>query len=970
MMLRRNRLVASLATLFVCLPFVSFAQPEGKGPDFVKGQILVKFKEGVSDDDAKGLLNAVGARSKKVIDGIGVHVVELPPSADEHALANALKSESGIEFAEIDAILPPQGLTPNDSYYPQQWLLWTIRGADAWATTTGSSSVVIALVDTGVDANSYDLRTKMVPGINLYDSSAMWDYTGHGTQVAGVNASTNNSFGVAGVCWGCRIMPIRVSDVNGNASLSMIASGVTWATNNGAKIINIGYAATDSATVQTAAQDAWNRGAVVIAPAGNDDTTITGTFNSNPNQPYIITVGSVDEQLDTHLSWSNTGNNIDLVAGGCVITTGVSLTFKVVCGTSYSSAAVAGVAGLVLSAQPTLSPSGVEQILRQSAVDLGTAGWDTTFGYGRIDAAAAVALAAGGGTTKTNTSTSVTSGLNPSTSGQTVTFTASVSPSGASGTVLFLDAGVQIGSAVLSSGQATFSTSSLSAGTHSITASYGGNTSYNGSTSPAITQTVNTAAKLGTTTSLASSPNPSFVGQLVSFTATVSSSSATGTVTFKDGAVNLSTVAVTGGMATYSTSGLSAGGHSITAVYNGDATYNTSTSGTLSQTVNKTSTSLTVTSSLNPSTAGQQVSFTAVVSPSAATGAVAFMEGGVQVGSGALSNGQATWATSTLSAGSHSITAVYNGDGSYNGSTSPAVTQTVNSPTSTKADTITSISSSLNPSTYGQVVTLTATVTPSSSTGPVWFFDNGMAIGSGTLSGGIASFSTSSLSVGSHPIIASYGGDTTHNGSVSPTLSQTVNPATTTKTNTITSLTSSLNPSNSGQSVTFAASVSPSSATGTVTFFDGAAVLGTAPVSGGTASFSLSTLAAGNHSITASYGGNSSYNGSNSVVLTQVVNAAVISVDTIAPVAQLVSPQNGSSVSGNVNVSASATDNVRVSRMELYIAGTLSASSTSGSLTYRWNARKLAGTSQTLEVRAYDAAGNVGRATVSVNVTK
>jgi hypothetical protein len=191
-----------------------------------------------------------------------------------------------------------------------------------------------------------------------------------------------------------------------------------------------------------------------------------------------------------------------------------------------------------------------------------------------------------GTSTLTSTMTALESAApNPSTYGESVTFTATVSPAGATGTVTFMDGVTTLGSAALNAnGVATFSTAALSAGTHSITAAYNGDSSYSGSTSPALSQSV---VKAGTTTTLTSSRNPSNPSQSVTFKAAVSPSTATGTVQFLDGQVQLGTATLNNGVASLTVSGLSAGQHSITAVYGGDANYNASTSAMLTQTVGR-----------------------------------------------------------------------------------------------------------------------------------------------------------------------------------------------------------------------------------------------------------------------------------------------------------------------------------------------------------------------------------------------
>jgi Bacterial Ig-like domain (group 3)/Bacterial Ig-like domain (group 2) len=458
---------------------------------------------------------------------------------------------------------------------------------------------------------------------------------------------------------------------------------------------------------------------------------------------------------------------------------------------------------------------------------------------------------------KSSSSVVLSSSSNPSTYGNSVIFTATVTPSAATGTVTFKDGSATLGTGTLSSGKTTFSISTLAAGSHSITASYGGDTNYNSSTSSVLTQTVN---KANTTVTLASSANPSNYGSSVTFTATVSPSAATGTVTFKNGSTTLGTGALSSGKATFSTSTLAGGSHSITASYAGATNYNSSTSSTLTQTVNKASTTVTLSSSANPSTYGSSVKFTATVAPSTATGTVTFMDGSATLGTGALSSGKATFSTSTLTSGSHSITASYGGDTNDNSSTSSALTQTVS-----KASPTVTLASSSNPSAYGSSVTFTATLSISTATGTVTFKNGSTTLGTGTISSGQATYSTSGLAVGSDSITASYGGDSNDNSRTSATLTQVVAQGS------FVALTFSANPSVYGTAVTFTATVTPSAATGTVTFYDGSTALGTATINSGIATYATSALATGSNSITAAYGGNSTYSGSTSSAMTQSV---------------------------------------------------------------------------------------------------
>src|SRR5208282_5238981 len=370
---------------------------------------------------------------------------------------------------------------------------------------------------------------------------------------------------------------------------------------------------------------------------------------------------------------------------------------------------------------------------------------------------------------KSPSSVTISSSLNPSTYGSSVTLTAMVTPLAATGTITFKDGNTTLGTGTISGGVATFSNSKLAQGSHYLTAVYGGSAKYNGSTSLLLIQVVN---KANTTVTLASSANPSTYSSSVKFTATVTPTTATGTVTFTEGTATLGTGTISAGKATFSISTLAVGSNSITASYGGDTNDNSSTSSVLTQTVNKTNTTVTLASSANPSTYGSSVTFTATMTPTTATGTVTFTDGSTTLGTGTISAGKATFSISTLAVGSNSIKASYGGDTNDNSSTSTTLTQTVN-----KTNTTVTLASSANPSAYGSSVTFTATVTPTTATGTVTFTDGSTTLGTGALSGGTATYSASALAAGSHSITASYGGDTNDNSSTSSVLTQTINSA-------------------------------------------------------------------------------------------------------------------------------------------------------------------------------------------------
>jgi len=336
-----------------------------------------------------------------------------------------------------------------------------------------------------------------------------------------------------------------------------------------------------------------------------------------------------------------------------------------------------------------------------------------------------------------------------------------------------------LASVPLANGQAFYSTTYTTTGTRSITATYSGDGDNLGSTSAALKQVVK-ALPAATTTVVGTSGSPSFINQSVTFTAKVTSTYGPipdgEMVTFSDGTTPLATVPLSGGLAAYSTSALKAATHTIKAAYAGDPTFKAST-GSVNQVVNLYPSSTTApTSSLNPSIYGQSVTLTATVTstaPSTPTGTVTFKNGTTSIGSATLNaSGVATLTKANLPNGVLSITAIYNGDSETAKSTSSFLVQTVN-----QATTATALASSHNPSTQGQLVKFTATVTSPTTTptGAVTFMDGFNVLGTINLAGGKASYSTSTLSTGSHNVTAVYAGTVNIIASTSPVLVQAVN---------------------------------------------------------------------------------------------------------------------------------------------------------------------------------------------------
>jgi len=476
--------------------------------------------------------------------------------------------------------------------------------------------------------------------------------------------------------------------------------------------------------------------------------------------------------------------------------------------------------------------------------------------------------------------------------GSPVTYTATVNPSDGNGTVSFAADGSPIASCesqpVNASGEATCDQTYTGTGSHSIVATFGGDTADAGSVSSALTQDV-TGSLTSTTTTVTSSPaDPSTVSQMVTYTATVSPTPDGGTVSFSDGGTPLSNcqgVALSSGQAICDETYLGADSHPIVASYSGDASFGGSTSNTFNQGVSNSLTGTTtgLASSGSPSTAGQTVTYTATVSPTDNGGGVTFTDGGTPIAgceSVALVSGKADCPQTYTDPGKHSIVATYSGDNSFGGSVSSALDQVVNSSVTA---TTTVLTSTANPSSVKQQVTYTATVSPTDNGGTVSFADGGTAISgcqSVVLSAGVAKCPQTYTAGGSHSIVATYSGDTSYATSTSTTLAQDVNSSLTA---TATKLVSSANPATVGVDMTYTATVSPSANGGTVDFTYGGTTLpgcGAVALTSSKATCTVKWISAGTASIVATYGGNATFAASSSNAICQVVGSGAAPTTT------------------------------------------------------------------------------------------
>jgi subtilisin family serine protease len=382
--------LAVATALTAMIPVRAFAED---APQFARGRILVEPKPGLTGEEFDTILKRHGGKGRRKLGQSNMHVVELPAGASEADVVQLLRKHPELKYAELDRKVMVSA-TANDPYMGSEWHLSKMGATSAWDTTQGNG-VVIAILDSGVDASHPDLAAQMVPGYNIYNNNTdTADVCGHGTGVAGTAAAaTNNGAGVAGVAGGAKIMPVRIAfaDASGAcyAYLSTIASGITWAADHGAKIANISYdGLAGSSAVLSAAAYMKSKGGLVFVAAGNDGTSRTFAPTTN-----VIVVSATDS-TDTKASWSSYGPAVSLAAPGAGIwSTAKGGTYKSWNGTSFAAPAAAGVAALVMATNPGMSNTAVESMLFATAVDLGTAGRDNLYGYGRVNASAAVAAA-------------------------------------------------------------------------------------------------------------------------------------------------------------------------------------------------------------------------------------------------------------------------------------------------------------------------------------------------------------------------------------------------------------------------------------------------------------------------------------------------------------------------------------------------------------------------------------------------
>lgn len=376
----------------------------------VEGQVILKFKDGVSTAQINERLRPLNASVKSTVAGIGTTVISVPPGTED-AVLKELANDPLVQYAESDYIYTLQ-FSPNDPMLSSQWAIRNtgqvinnkagLMGADikaesAWDVSRGTGAK-IAILDSGIDLTHPELASKVVAN-RSFTTPTIADLNGHGTHVAGIIAAdANNGQGVAGVCPDCQLVVGKITndDLAGSVPSSVIAPAIIWAADNNVQVLNLSIAGPNfSQAVQDAVMYAWNRNIVVVAAAGNNATLEKRYPAAYQN---VVSVANSDSD-DAKSPTSNFGDWVQLTAPGDTILSTFPTTqnlrnvnnYGYLTGTSMASPVVAGVAGLVWKTQFGTSNAAVVQQLYASADKI--AGTGAFWRNGRVNAARAVGIA-------------------------------------------------------------------------------------------------------------------------------------------------------------------------------------------------------------------------------------------------------------------------------------------------------------------------------------------------------------------------------------------------------------------------------------------------------------------------------------------------------------------------------------------------------------------------------------------------
>lgn len=383
----------------------------GPGEVFEAGALLVKFESGVPGDTVAGTMERYRATRVRYLYNSPVELWRVPEGT-ELEVVEQLNADPNVVYAEPNYVWSTF-VEPNDPHYDKQWAHTVMQSEAGWDIDTGTPTVVIAIIDTGIDETHPDLAGKIVPG---YDFSAgdadPHDTNGHGTHCAGIAAAaTDNGVGVAGLDWHASIMPVRVLGRRGSGYISDVAAGILWAHDNGADVVSMSFGgAFYSQTIKDVVDVVYEGGTMLVAAMGN------WREYDNPKMypaglPKVMAVAATGP-TDVYAPYSQFGPHCDIAAPGgdmedygdpdgiysTLPTYPVYLTtdyhfntyYDFLDGTSMATPYVAGLAALVRGVDPSLTPAQVQEVIENTADDLGPVGWDENYGWGRINVLAAL----------------------------------------------------------------------------------------------------------------------------------------------------------------------------------------------------------------------------------------------------------------------------------------------------------------------------------------------------------------------------------------------------------------------------------------------------------------------------------------------------------------------------------------------------------------------------------------------------
>ncbi len=393
--------------------------PQNEMKPFVSGQVLIKFRPSLPRYMRRMALTAYQSETITIIPKLDIYQLEIPEDTSVEEMVYLMKMNPFIEYAEPNYIAHIT-VTPNDPLFNMQYSLSNtgqmignvpgspqgknnadIHAPSGWEEETGKDSVIIGFIDTGLDFDHPELQNKFVSRGKDFvnDDDDATDDHGHGTHIASIAAAeTNNGIGIAGVAWNCKILPAKAMDAQGVGTYANIIEAVRYLADNGANIINLSIGGNaDSSALEDAIKYAYILDVVVIAAAGNSSSDV---LYPAAYDLYCLAVAATDYN-DAHASWSNTGPQVDVAAPGerilgCVPTWYPEQVwgdfdidpYAYGYGTSSSCPQVAGLAALIKSLKPDLSPRDIMNIIRYSADDVNQdlfPGVDDYIGYGRVN---------------------------------------------------------------------------------------------------------------------------------------------------------------------------------------------------------------------------------------------------------------------------------------------------------------------------------------------------------------------------------------------------------------------------------------------------------------------------------------------------------------------------------------------------------------------------------------------------------